>query len=358
MSVIQRGFVKKDKEPERLISLDSTEAGASSQGDESQNQDDVVSPLGSYDTKTSWNQYAEPMQTLIFFDWDDTLFPTTELLDRWGLKVTPGQKEAINEEALCPEARAWLGTWRQSVQRLLSVACEASAQCTLVTNSKRPWVEDCIEQFVPSLKPLFSRENGPKVVYAREILQEHRKKRKIRPAVNAVPAKHTLPDVLGHAAKVREEMTSAKFVAMMSVATQFYKSYEGQSWKNIISFGDMPYEHEAAQELGLRRRTANPERLRVKSVLLPLEPKVSELSIRLEFLRMILPVFVNFNADLEVDLQNSIDPLWTMSKALCMPELHEANFLEHAWGEGPEPSEDDVQEALASLAATLHAVKG
>jgi len=358
MSMIRRACYNKFKEPERLVSLcseDSTQVGGSSEGGESI-PIELDSP-NSFCTRTSWTQFAEPIQTLIFFDWDDTLFPTTELLDRWGLKVTPGQKEAIDEEVLDPDAKAWLGAWRQSVQRLLSVACEASAQCTLVTNSKRPWVEDCIEQFVPNLKPLFSQDNGPKVVYAREILQDLRQKRKKRPAANATPAKHTTPDALDQGFRIREEMTSAKFEAMRCVANKFYKSYEGQSWKNIISFGDMPYEHEAAVELGLRRRAPIAEHLRVKTMLLPAEPKVSELAIRLDFLRMMLPAIVTFNADLQADLQNSIDPLWTLSKVLCIPELHEIEFLDHAWGEGPPPSEDDVQEALANLAAML-AVKG
>ena len=31
---------------------------------------------------------AVPEQTMFFLDWDDTLFPTTELFDRWGLPST------------------------------------------------------------------------------------------------------------------------------------------------------------------------------------------------------------------------------------------------------------------------------
>jgi hypothetical protein len=29
-------------------------------------------------------QWAEASQTLIFLDWDDTLFPTAEIVDNWG----------------------------------------------------------------------------------------------------------------------------------------------------------------------------------------------------------------------------------------------------------------------------------
>lgn len=34
------------------------------------------------DSLANW---ADASQTLVFLDWDDTLFPTTELFDNWGL---------------------------------------------------------------------------------------------------------------------------------------------------------------------------------------------------------------------------------------------------------------------------------
>ena len=39
----------------------------------------------------------------------------------------------------------------------------------------------------------------------------------------------------------QEQLTLAKYCAMKAEATAFY-SRPGQSWKNIMSFGDMPYE--------------------------------------------------------------------------------------------------------------------
>merc|ERR1719335_199705 len=40
---------------------------------------------GGQSSVTSGRWFAEPCQTLLFFDWDDTLFPTEEIFHRWNL---------------------------------------------------------------------------------------------------------------------------------------------------------------------------------------------------------------------------------------------------------------------------------
>jgi len=69
-----------------------------------------------------------------------------------------------------------------------------------------------------------------------------------------------------------------------------------------------------------------------------------------------MPSFVAFDGDFCADLQESIDPLWTLSKVLCLPLLNDINFPEHTWGEGPAPDEETVQDALADLASFLHSL--
>eukprot|EP00441_Pelagodinium_beii_P016624 CAMPEP_0197669456 /NCGR_PEP_ID=MMETSP1338-20131121/72023_1 /TAXON_ID=43686 ORGANISM="Pelagodinium beii, Strain RCC1491" /NCGR_SAMPLE_ID=MMETSP1338 /ASSEMBLY_ACC=CAM_ASM_000754 /LENGTH=357 /DNA_ID=CAMNT_0043249021 /DNA_START=53 /DNA_END=1126 /DNA_ORIENTATION=+ len=339
---------------ERLISLDSTEAGTSIQSLSSCNQ---ISP-NSFTSKSSWNRFAEPTQTLLFLDWDDTLFPTTELLDRLGMKAKGSMQKAEVPHItdMAGEKASLVKEWQESLQRFLTVACENSSGVRIITNARRPWIEDSIEQYAPNLKPLFSQVNGPKVIYAREVLREHRGVKKLRPISSSNPVKYALPEDRDKATLISEEMTSSKFEAMRREASRFYKSYPGQTWKNILSFGDINYEHDAVQEVGLRRRVAFPERLRIKSILLPSEPKLTESSLRLDFLRLMMPSFVAFDGDFFADLQESIDPMWTVSKVLCLPQLNELDFPEHAWGEGDAPEEEEVQEALVNLATFLHSL--
>merc|ERR1719183_2710664 len=51
--------------------------------------DDTVSAAGvtcaGASTTASRMRYSNPEETLIFLDWDDTVFPTTDLFNRWGL---------------------------------------------------------------------------------------------------------------------------------------------------------------------------------------------------------------------------------------------------------------------------------
>ncbi|CAE8622133.1 unnamed protein product, partial [Polarella glacialis] len=287
--------------------------------------------------------YAEPAQTLLFLDWDDTLFPTTELFERWNLpsqnysarnithpegsfasastmgslpqkaaskvatveesegcqKVEVGvhtkeerekkeeeeeeekkKKEKKKEEEedlsewwfpdgeLTPEQSSLLKDWQSALFQYLTTASRLSSQVVIVTNSRRPWVETCVSTFAPSCKKLFAgstggAKGGIKVVYALEVLQDMRSKRKL--ASNgwegSFPVKCTMPlsDL-----EVTEELTWAKFHA-------FYRRYKGQSWKNIISLGDRIYEHDAMMEMAMRRHAGRGgrEQLRVKSLLLP-----------------------------------------------------------------------------------------
>ncbi|CAE8604518.1 unnamed protein product, partial [Polarella glacialis] len=143
---------------------------------------------------------------------------------------------------LTPEQSSLLKDWQSALFQYLTTASRLSSQVVIVTNSRRPWVETCVSTFAPSCKKLFAgstggAKGGIKVVYALEVLQDMRSKRKL--ASNgwegSFPVKCTMPlsDL-----EVTEELTWAKFHAMHREAKAFYRRYKGQSWKNIISLGD------------------------------------------------------------------------------------------------------------------------
>jgi len=322
---------------ERLVSLESTEAGSDLPG------------LDCISNADSSNRFAQADETLIFFDWDDTLFPTTEFIDRWHLKIESGNPEKIvpSLERLKEEQLNWLQIWQESLQQLLTSVCSLG-RCVIVTNSKGPWVHDCIEQLAPNLLDLFSGPAGPKVIYAREVLQAGRSSGRLRPPISCNPVKNTVNDEKD--VTLRMEMSSAKFEAMHQEAKAFYG--RDRHWKNIISVGDMEYEHEAVQELGFRR-TCDGEQLRIKSLLFPAEPYISALVLRIDFLRLTLPSFVALDCDASVDMHQCEDPLLEMANALDMPELYSTGFPCHAWGHGAPPDMRQLQEARVELAAAV-----
>jgi len=347
---------------------------------------------------SSLERYADPSQTLIFLDWDDTLFPTTEVFKRWKLSLS-GQGPADAQKSLAPslrhrpsksmlasiasaatakarailrstmtlgtkvtpadgpeggvgtidlEMKGLLSTWSKSLEDYLNVACSLSDRVVIITNARGTWVEECLDTFAPELRRFFASGTaggegaGPgkaKIVYARDFLDDIRKKGRFVGARGAA----------GKAA----QMTQAKFHAMKHEAKAFYRSYPGQTWKNIISIGDMPYEHEAVQELGLSRRSPPRECLRIKSLLLPDCPTITELTLRLKFSKCMLPVYVDFDGDLELNLRDATDPLEELSKALSMPHLLETEFPRHAWGRSSAPADEQITEALSAVEAAL-----
>jgi len=156
------------------------------------------------------------------------------------------------------------------------------------------------------LAELFSNpERAPRVVYARECVKPSRREQGSRLNVAQTPPSDE---------ELTEEMTKAKYAAMKQEAKRFYSQYPGQSWKNILSCGDMKYEHFAVQELSFKRVPIGKERLRTKSQLVPVEPTVSELALRLRFCKLMLPAYIFYDGDFEVDLQSAPVPLTAVAE--------------------------------------------
>jgi len=286
---------------------------------------------------SAW-QYAEPTQTLFFLDWDDTLFPCTELFERWALPRRPGVRRGgsaaksgkavarqTSQEQVPAELERDLERWREAVEEYLSVVCALSDRCVVVTNSSPPWVESCIERFAPNLRRFFSGgARGVRVVYAGEALRQARASQASMACCCCPQWWHTVQEALSPiptSEDRRVELTSAKLSAMRREAIIFYSRYPGQTWKNIISLGDMKYERDAVQELSATRVSPARERLRTKAMVLPGAPTLEELTLWLRLFRVLLPVLARFDGNVDLDLHCAADPLQKLAKALGLPSL-------------------------------------
>mmetsp|Transcript_139156 Transcript_139156/g.259492 ORF Transcript_139156/g.259492 Transcript_139156/m.259492 type:complete len:332 (+) Transcript_139156:64-1059(+) len=257
-------------------------------------------------------QWAEASQTLIFLDWDDTLFPTTELFDRWCL---PQRPEEWNNLTFSQEQERILDGWRDALVTYLRNACTVSKRVVIVTNAKPGWVESCINTFVPSLKPFFSQDGGPRIVYAVQALQLYDKR-------SAAHNRGT-PALWSAALSMEElhdQLIRGKFVAMQQEAKGFYSQYPDQTWKNIISVGDATYEYAAARDLTFRRSGPNRENLRTKCIVTPEAPALRDMTYTLSMTALLWPVFVAYDGDMDVNM-NDMDDFRSSVNALGMPEL-------------------------------------
>jgi len=298
------------------------------------------SPIPSHTSSvpSSHCRYAEPTQTMIILDWDDTLFPTSEAFDHWNMPELTAEQERQIEE------------WREALTEFLEEACSLSHMVAIITNSRRPWVTDCVKRFAPDLLPIFMRRHcAPRVVYAFETLDL--KKQLKSQCMNLRPVKHREIDLVTRSEEeYREERTQAKYQAMKVLATEFYSQYSGQTWKNILSMGDMSYEHDAVQELTFRR-VHRKEKIHTKAIILPTEPTLSELNHQLKVSRHLLKAYVKFDGDLDLDLSSDVDPLIAIAEALRMPQLTSLN----AWGRGKKHADcEELSKDLDDLEIAVH----
>jgi len=245
----------------------------------------TVSGHGDNNSKTlPGTMLLDPLQTLIFFDWDDTLFPL----------------HVIHICPLQPTDQLELQRHEDAVIKLLCAACSLSNRCAIITNAQEPWVDKCIDGFMPGLKPFMNakRASGQiTITYAKNPVSC---RSKLRPVMRALMPLREVP---------ADELTTAKYHAMKREAKSFYSQNPGQAWENILSFGDGEYEHHAVQEVTWRYSCSRKKHCRTKAVMLPESPTIDQLTLTLQWFGLQLPVFVNFDGDIDISLQTNCG-LW------------------------------------------------
>eukprot|EP00930_Biecheleria_cincta_P044752 TRINITY_DN30819_c0_g2_i1.p1 TRINITY_DN30819_c0_g2~~TRINITY_DN30819_c0_g2_i1.p1 ORF type:complete len:390 (+),score=58.48 TRINITY_DN30819_c0_g2_i1:38-1207(+) len=294
-------------------------------------------------TSACSTERTSPSQTLIFFDWDDTLFPTTELFQRWQVPKSPSAKDVPD---ISSRQETALQKWRDALHAYLQQACSLSDHVTIVTASKPGWVQYCIDKFVPQIKPLFEAEGGPVIIYASEAVDKDTFSE--LQSTNSRPLRYR--KALVTAEEFDSEQTMQKLSAMIAALAEVHFKCPGHYWQNLLSIGDMPYERDALQELAFRHCG---ECSWSKTLLVPSEPALSEITLRLQFSRLMLPKYVHFDGNFEIDLQAAEDPIFTIAKTLKMPKLAEIKFSRHAWGRSVTPDEKESISALKELQCTL-----
>jgi len=288
--------------------------------------DELQSPLSP--TGSSYD-FAQPHQTIVFLDWDDTLFPTSQLFgaDAWNL---PSKPEEWKWLSLTQLQESMLEEWQDALYKYLLRASFASDAVVILTNSRRPWVDTCLEQFAGNISSVIRHIPGLKVIYAREFLT------RAATVDCASPVRQALRDPDEDEEKHHQIMREAKFQAMKKEVRRFYSRNRMQTWKNIISIGDAHYERDAAQDLALRRQSPRRERLRLKTIITPAEPSIISLSSRLKLGSAVgLARLAELDDDLDIDMNTTrgmqdlavkLKVSWNLLKQMLRP-ANDASFL-------------------------------
>eukprot|EP00913_Durusdinium_trenchii_P029017 g27207.t1 len=208
-------------------------------------------------------EYFRPEQTIIIFDWDDTLCPSSWI--RANKKVLSFFKPAPTTEKYQKPLREL----QAAVEVLLKMSMKLGT-VVIVTNAMDPWVdtwphhggqraETSCRNFLPSLLPLVSTLP---VIYARSIFEQQGVDMARSPSGSG-PTR-AMPGM------------KWKEVAFAQEIKDFYSRYQHQSWKNVISVGDSVFERDAVRRVVLQRPTPQ-KKCRTKTLKLFDDPEIDEL---------------------------------------------------------------------------------
>mmetsp|Transcript_90768 Transcript_90768/g.290930 ORF Transcript_90768/g.290930 Transcript_90768/m.290930 type:complete len:338 (-) Transcript_90768:191-1204(-) len=216
-------------------------------------------------------EFAHASQTIIIFDWDDTLCPTSSVrhltdFDRFGRL-----KSKLNRET-----RSELKMLSDVVVPLLKLA-KSLGHVIIVTNARSPWVDISCQSFLPAVKDCL---HGIPITYALEL---------VKPSERYDEGNGCL-------------LTETKARAMKAAVSEFYSRYPGQSWKNIISIGDAYFEHDAIRQVVGNNPQEKP--CRTKTIKLLEGPTTAGMVVQLSIIKSWLQQIVQTNKDINIDLMD------------------------------------------------------
>eukprot|EP00391_Amoebophrya_sp_Ameob2_P014027 CAMPEP_0178998688 /NCGR_PEP_ID=MMETSP0795-20121207/9645_1 /TAXON_ID=88552 /ORGANISM="Amoebophrya sp., Strain Ameob2" /LENGTH=380 /DNA_ID=CAMNT_0020691381 /DNA_START=851 /DNA_END=1993 /DNA_ORIENTATION=- len=260
--------------------------------------------------RNSQDAFATKDQTILVFDWDDTLFPTTWVRHYMGLHWKhPLADQRINVLQK-RKIKAALDELSAEVEQFLLAALQRG-RVVIVTLARIPWVRLSCDNFFPKVGKIL-QDFEIKIVYAQEMVH----------AEGELPAQ--IPtDPAGQEAY----WTAKKQLAIQREVEAFYSQYEGQSWKNVISIGDSDFERKAthltmsnySQDHELRASQSRGEedmmclsgfvgnhyrRLRTKTVKMYDSPRIKDLELEIQLLKKWLTALVQLDSGLDVDLED------------------------------------------------------
>jgi hypothetical protein len=223
--------------------------------------------ISSQPQQSSW---AEPGETLLLVDWDDTLFPTTsmDMAHLWRISEDPEQLNELYD----------------TVADFLRTAATVS-HVAILSMAIPSWIETCIRNNMPGLHGLLD-ELGIDTVLAREDATRNTK--------------------LQAHGDCRDPSQFLKTKAMKRTINKFYKK---RSWKNVISIGDSQAERLALQDVVIQHRqrdsTGRCEDCLCKTLTLISSPCLAELIQELKAVSNQLATLVHCPNDLDITMNAS-----------------------------------------------------
>jgi len=251
----------------------------------------------------SQSEYFKPEQTIILFDWDDTLCPSNWIREN---------RPALSFFKPCPTEEKYqrpLRELQKHVEATLRLALKMG-KVIIVTNAMEPWVETSCRNFLPALVPIVSQIQ---VIYARSVFDtmtlENRKNSANRSASpgRALPGLYSANGANklggGRLQQQADELAPQRWkeLAFEQEITGFYSRYSQQSWNNVISIGDSIFERDAVRRVVVNRPSAK-KKCRTKTAKLLDEPEIDELVSQVRVIHDALGLMVQYDGNLDIEI--------------------------------------------------------
>ncbi|KAF4664031.1 hypothetical protein FOL47_005341 [Perkinsus chesapeaki] len=256
----------------------------------------------SKDRRDSATMWEGPDQTVAFFDWDDTLFPTSwikwcspELV--WN-EPCPDDPKSDAPSTVYQEYQKvrYLEPLRECDRAASQLLREAKkyANVGIVTLASAPWCTISVKNFMPELERTIEELQIP-IMYAGTTIDKQL------------------------AAQLKTDgycvNTIKKERAMDFMLSRFYGKYAKQSWKNVISIGDARYERYALQN-AVRSHDNDSKKCRTKTLKMMSGPEIEQLTAQHKILTAWLPAMISKDENFDVDMDNDSGVLRSIHKYL------------------------------------------
>eukprot|EP00397_Hematodinium_sp_SG-2012_P008714 GEMP01008782.1.p1 GENE.GEMP01008782.1~~GEMP01008782.1.p1 ORF type:complete len:329 (+),score=71.94 GEMP01008782.1:109-1095(+) len=279
-------------------------------------------------------------QTIIVFDWDDTLCPSSWIrANRPSLSYF---RPPPNEDRFIKP----LEELQNLVVQLLEVAMTLG-KVIIITNAQNPWISTSATNFMPKLNSVLCRV--PQIyaqstwgLWEAEAAKKRRQARKVNigrnnaqsaltnfaitqnntPHQQARLKKNDVPNSINRGNYVErlsqiggklfplqtdledEDLSFLwKKLAFGVELSDFYSQYPMQSWSNVISIGDADYERAATKKV-VSCCSPTSKKKRAKTIKMFDEPSIEELILQIKKLITILPLVVMHEEDIDIEIKD------------------------------------------------------
>jgi hypothetical protein len=222
-------------------------------------QIDAKNYVANVDPSEMDSKVVHEKETVIVFDWDDTLLASTFLSSR-GLRLDSDRAKVLEHSAPLKELET-------SVITLLNLAL-TYGPVHIITNAETGWVQLSAQKFIPGVVPLL-------------------------PRVNVISARSTYEGMFP------DSPLKWKFHAFQERLSGIWSS---KREKNVLSFGDSHVEREACRAV-----TRGYPNTRTKSVKFAERPSMEQLRRQIELVTNCFQYIHNHEGDLDLQLTVTVN---------------------------------------------------